>query len=188
MEINELVEKARAGDQQAFGQLYDIFADRIFKFISIKVSDSFQAEDVLQDTFVKAWKGLHTLKLEDLNFSAWLYKIARNTVNDFYRKNGNKQTVELDESMPIPDANAEKFVEQMDIDFSVELLKNSLQKLPQQYRTVLELRYIQDFEIKEVAKILGKTNLAVRLINHRAIIKLKDIINNSHVRENETIR
>ena len=187
MEINELVAKAQAGDQQSFAELYDQFADKIFKFVSIKIGDQFQAEDILQETFVKAWKGIRTLNIQDLNFSAWLYKIARNNVNDYYRKNGSKITVELDEAMPVADANSEKFVQHLDTELSIGLLKDALQKLPEQYRTVLELRYVQDFEINEVAKILGKTNLAVRLLSHRAIIKLKNILTKDYVIENEQL-
>ena len=85
-EILALVEQAQAGHQEAFGELYDVYASEIYRFISLKISTREQAEELLQETFLKAWQALPKLKLQDLYFRAWLYRIARNLVADHYRK------------------------------------------------------------------------------------------------------
>src|SRR5437762_5038793 len=86
MDINNLILKAKQGNAEAFGQIYDQFVRRIFKFVRLKIQNQQEAEDIVQETFVKAYKGLANLKMENLNFSAWLYRIAYNTVNDHFRK------------------------------------------------------------------------------------------------------
>jgi RNA polymerase sigma factor (sigma-70 family) len=84
-ELQDLIARAQKHEQSAFGELYDMYAQRIYRFISFKIATREQAEDILQETFLKAWQALPKLKLEKLYFSAWLYTIARNLVNDHYR-------------------------------------------------------------------------------------------------------
>ena len=86
MDITELVIQIQAGNTDAFSKVYDLYADRIFRYIRLKVSDQQSAEDILQDVFIKVWANCGSLKIQDMKFSAWVYKIASNTVNDFYRK------------------------------------------------------------------------------------------------------
>lgn len=179
MEIRELVSKTKQGDQDAFAQLYDQFADRIFKFIKLKVGHQQQAEDILQDTFVKAWKGAGGLKLEGLNFSAWLYRVAHNAVNDYFRKLYRRpETLELNENLDFP--SGASLTEELDSHQDAQNIKQSLRALPKQYAQVLELRFIQDFTVAETAGILGKSNLSTRLLQHRALKKLKQAISENY--------
>lgn len=174
--INELVVKTKQGDQEAFSALYDEFADRIYKFIRMKISESEQAEDLLQEVFVKAWQGSKTLEVTDLNFSAWLYKVASNTVNDHYRKVYRRpQTVELDTAYNIASTDdTERLAEN---GFEAEAMKKVLDELPENFKQVLELRYFQDFTVEETAKILNKSSVTVRVLQHRATKKLKQLFN-----------
>lgn len=174
MDISKLVEDAKQGNTAAFAEIYEIYADRIFRYIRLKVQDKAQAEDILQEVFVKAWKGLKNTREEKLNFNAWIYKIAANTINDFFRKfYRSPQTLELNESIDVASsAGADQAVT---VKQDSESLKQALSALPSQYRQVLDLRYIQDFSISETAYILGKSNLAVRLLLHRALKQLKKI-------------
>ena len=80
--ILDLVAKMQQGDQESFTLLYEEFSDRIYKYIRIKLPSDQEAEDVLQEVFVKTWQGSKKLQLDGLNLSAWLYKIAGNTIND----------------------------------------------------------------------------------------------------------
>ncbi len=182
MQIQELVQKAKGGDQGAFGEIYDLFADKIFRFIKIKVHDQQTAEDILQESFIKAWRALKNLKMENLNFSAWLYAIARNTINDFYRKQYRMPEMEeLEETTAIA-AGATVNGAEVEIDhkFLAQEMGKCFDKLPAQYKEILEMRFIQDFTTDETASILGKTNLSVRLSQHRALKKLKDIMENDY--------
>ncbi len=178
METNELVEKAKNGDAEAFGQLYDAFTQKIFKFIRLKIQDQQDAEDVLQEVFIKAYRGLQNLKMDGLNFNAWLYKIASNTINDKFRKQyRTPDMVRIDGSFDI----ADKGSLQKDIELSsdIEDLHKVLNQLPDLYKQVLELRYIQDLSLAEIAKIFNKSNLSVRLLQFRALKKVQLILKNN---------
>jgi len=185
MENLELLEKAKNGDSQAFGQIYDLFADRIFKYIRFKISETAQAEDILQEVFIRAWRGMPTLKIEPgMNFQAWMYKIAQNAVNDHLRKVYRAPDIqELDENLPVYQSSSA--AEKIDLKSEIEAVKAAFDFLPAQYKEILELRYIQDLNIDEVCKITGKTNLAVRLAQHRALKQLRKILGEKYVFRHE---
>ncbi len=175
MDIGNLIKKSQAGDTRAFAELYDLFSEKIFRYIKLKVQSQQPAEDILQETFIKTWRALPKFKVEGGNFSAWLYKIAGNAVNDYFRKLYRApETLELNEHIDVADSRS--FLEQVVLENDIESAKLSLAQLPSAYRQVLELRFIQDFTISEAAEILGKSNLAVRLAQHRALKQLRKII------------
>jgi RNA polymerase sigma-70 factor, ECF subfamily len=185
MVLDDLLTKAKQGDTAAFGEIYDIFAERIFRYIKIKVKNQQQAEDLLQDIFYKAWIGIKSLSLENLNFSAWLYKVANNTINDYYRKVYRTPVmVEINENL----AQQENLYYTDRFNFNdIEIVRESMERLPVQYKQVLELRFIQEFSLDETAKTLGRTNLAVRLLQHRALKKLQTVIKKRYGVEYEKV-
>lgn len=172
--IVELVRKTQTGDQAAFSALYEEFAQRLYAFIRIKVSATEQAEDILQEVFLKAWKGCKALELKDLNFSAWLYKVASNTINDYYRKNYREpQTVSIDEAQEVagqddPANNAARGFEKL-------FVRETVDRLPAHYKEVVELRFFQDFSVAETARIMGKNSVTVRVWQHRAMKQLEQL-------------
>lgn len=176
MDINNLVSLAKQGDVQAFGQIYDEFVKRMFKFVRLKVQNQQEAEDLVQEVFVKAYKGLPSLKMENLNFSAWLYRVASNTVNDYFRKKyRTPEMTSIDESFDITDGYS--LEEEAAINSDLEIVRAALNNLPPQYKQVLELRFVQDLTLDETAAVLNKSNLSVRLAQFRALKKLKVILN-----------
>ncbi len=177
-EVLPLVTRAKERDQAAFGQLYDIFSSAIFRFVSLKTATREQAEDILQETFFKAWQALPKLSLENLNFRAWLYKIARNLVNDHYRTLQRRPTPDtIDNYYSL--ASADDTHEQTALTFDIEWLHSIMNNLAPNYRQILELRFIQEFSVEETAKIMGRTALAVRVAQHRAIKKLNSLVSQS---------
>jgi RNA polymerase sigma-70 factor (ECF subfamily) len=175
--LNKLIARVQQGDQEAFSQVYDEFAERIYKFISFKISDREQAEDLLQEVFVKVWHGCPKLKLEDLNFTAWLYTVAGNTVKDHYRKVYRRpQTVSLDPAMDITASEDSSRLASSALDRTA--VQAALEMLPDNYKQVLELRFIQEFSIEETAKAMQKNSVSVRVLQHRAIKKLETIFKN----------
>jgi RNA polymerase sigma-70 factor (ECF subfamily) len=175
MDNLDLILKAQNGDTSAFGQLYDIFAERLFRFIKAKVTKQHQAEDILQEVFIKAWQALPQYKAQGGHFSAWLYRIATNATTDYFRKIYRQPaTVELKEQLEI--AGSLTSAEEVTRETDMEAVRKILPSLPARYRQVLELRFIQDFSVKETAGILGTTGLAVRLAQHRALKKLRELM------------
>ncbi|MDR3642256.1 MAG: sigma-70 family RNA polymerase sigma factor [Candidatus Doudnabacteria bacterium] len=177
MEINHLVKLARDGDEEAFGQIYDNFAQKIFKFIRYKIQNRQEAEDVLQEVFTKAYIGLGSFSMENLNFSAWLYKVAGNTINDHFRKKYRSPvTAAIDENFDAPSGYS--LQDEAATKWDWNLARDAFSQLPAVYRQVLELRFVQELSVDEVADILHKSNLSVRLIQHRALKKVRQILNN----------
>lgn len=174
MDIQELVEQARNGDRESFGHIYDLFADQLFRYISIRIQNRDHAEDILQEVFIKAWKNLHTLKNEKLQFRAWMFTIASNATNDYFRRAyRTPETVELTDEHDIHITREENI---FDEEKKLKTLREAMMRLPVQYREVLQLRFIEEFSIDEVAKVLQKSNLAVRLIQFRAVKNLRNFI------------
>src|SRR3989338_680570 len=138
--VLELVIQAKNGDQTAFGGLYDMFADKLFRYIRIKIQNKQQAEDILQEAFIKTWRNLHLFTVEGGNFQAWMYRITSNCMNDYFRKI-YRQPENLQKAV------ADKF--------ETEQLLQAFDLLPAQYKEILELRFVQDLSPDETAKILN---------------------------------
>ena len=173
-QILNLVRLMQSGDHSAFAALYDEFADRIYTFIRYKVGSEEEAEDILQEVFIKAWRGAARLRLEDLNFSAWLYKIAANTTTDHHRSLFRAPPpTSLDPTMDIEDPS--DTAQSTDAWFRETEVRQSLQKLPPQYKEIIELRFFQDLSITEVATILRKSQVSIRVLQYRALRKLEEI-------------
>ena len=173
MNFKEIVEKAKSGNSQAFARIYDVYAQRIYCYIRRKLPSQQQAEDALQEIFLKAWKGLPNFQPKKGGLTPWLYRIATNQINDFYRVSARKpEPIELsDEIEPVYFQTSE-----LESTLLSETAKQWFLSLPDLYRQVLVLRFEEDLSIKETAKVLNKTNLAIRLIQYRALKKIRDII------------
>lgn len=182
MDIKEAILRSKQGEQEAFGEVFNYFADRIYRFVKFKINDQVVAEDILQEVFLKAWLGLARLPEQNLNFSAWLYKIASNTVNDHFRRQYRIPDIVALESVAeiSEDQNGSAIGDSLDTDLAIRTVTKAFQHLPAQYKQILELRYIQDLTLEETAEILSKTNLAVRLLQHRALKKLREVIQQTH--------
>ncbi len=179
MDIPSLIAKSAQGDQEAFGQLYDCFAQRIFRYVRIKIQNREEAQDVVQEVFIKAFVGIKRLDQKDLNFTAWLYKVASNTINDHFRKKySHPEPVEINESIDIQDGTS--LLAEVTAKSDIEVVRASFANLPVIYRQVLELRFSQDLTLAEVAIALGKSNLAVRILQHRALKKVQTLLKDKY--------
>lgn len=180
--ILELVKQVQSGDQAAFAALYDEFAQRLYAFIRIKVAGSGDAEDILQEVFLKAWSGCRNLDVTNLNFSAWLYKVTGNTINDYYRKKYREpQQTPLEEAKEL--ANEDSPANDTRHGLEKDAIKDSLANLPPHYKEVIELRFFQDFSVAEIAKIMDKNSITVRVWQHRALSQLKQLFDDNEKTE-----
>ena len=170
--IDELVEKAQAGDKEAFGQIYDELVKPIYRYIYYKVDDSI-AEDLTEETFFKAWQNLGKYKKGKNPFSSWIFRIAHNLVVDHYRK--NHTTDEIDESYVDPKDTGNP-AQQTNIELTNIRLRKIIKKLPDNYQQVIVLKYINELENAEIADTIGKSEAAVRIIQFRALEKLRSLM------------
>ncbi len=169
-------------DPEVYGKLYDIYVDQIYRFIYFKVGRKEEAEDLTADVFLKTWQYINEMGSEVIeNLRAFLYQTARNTVIDFYRSKDQKEFIALpqeerEEEKPtveIIDAKQD-LVEKIELASDLEEVKKSLQKIRDEYREVIVLRFIEEMSVKETADILGKSEGAVRVLLHRAVAALKE--------------
>jgi RNA polymerase sigma-70 factor (ECF subfamily) len=158
---NGLVERARAGDQAAFARLFEQYHAPILNYLHRMVSDRALAEDLTQDTFIKAYNALPRTQ-PDLAFKAWLYRIATNTAISHLRRGKIIKWLPFLTDRETPDEHIEKSVtRKMDI-------SEALSKLPQHYATALLLRHYQGLSLAETAAALDVTENAAKLRLFRA--------------------
>lgn len=156
-----LVERARAGDPEAFGLLFEQYQAPILNYLNRMVSDRALAEDLTQDTFIKAYKSLSKTS-PDLAFKAWLYRIATNTAISYLRRG------KIIRWLPFVGEHETK-AERIDNQVSRQTdISSALKKLPPHYASILLLRHYQGLSIAETAQALDITDNAAKLRLFRA--------------------
>jgi RNA polymerase sigma-70 factor, ECF subfamily len=160
-----LVDQAKSGDGEAFGQLYEAYFDRVYRFVYFRVTDAQIAEDLTSLVFLKAWESLGRYHPHG-PFLAWLYAIARNTVIDNYRT--RKPTISLEEAAPVA-AQDEKLDDHIQLQFEVQSLQTAMQHLTEEQQEVITLKFIADYDTAQIAKMMGKSEGAIRALQMRAL-------------------
>lgn len=168
-----LIHQARQGDQDAFTRLYDIYVKRIYRHIFYRVPHVVDVEDLTQEVFIRAWRSIRRYKPTERPFLAWLYTITRNLIIDYYRKKGKEHLVPLDEL-------AAKYLEQqsseIDATLGLEYVQQLIARLSGDQQQVLMLRFVEGFSYEDVAAAIGKSQGAVRVIQMRALRRIRDIL------------
>lgn len=171
-----LISRVRHGDQKAFKEIYQIFSDKIYRFIFFRLPDENDAKDLLQDTFLNLWNYLTTKKDKQIeNLQAFIYKIAKNLIAGYYQQ--RKQKIDLDKVAYKIGEEDESMIKEVDIEIRIKKVRQQLTILNNsQDREIIELKYLDELSHKEIAKILDKSEENVRVILHRAMKKLKENI------------
>ena len=166
-------------DKEAFLQAYDMYVDEIFRFVYFKVNNREQARDITSQVFLKTWNHLRENKLEDKKtLRALIYTIARNTIIDHYRSS-RMQKVDIDdedEPLDIQDQQRNP-AEQVEVDSDMEMVREKMKELKDEYREILLMRYINELSFPEIARITGRSKNNARVICHRAMKALQDLMN-----------
>ncbi len=166
-----LVERAVGGDIEAFGELYGMYLDRIYRYIFYQVSDKAMAEDLTEEVFLKAWRSIGKYRWRGQPFSAWLYRIARNHVIDHYRTNRQHQMLEdnilADTGDPEREAEGKQTQKQ---------LLEAISTLPEQQRQVIIMKFIEDMDNREIEEATGKSQGAIRILQMRALAALRQTL------------
>jgi len=165
-----LVEAAKK-DEVAFGTLYDRYFDGIFGFIYRRTDDEDTAGDLTSQVFLKALQNLKKYQFRGLPFSAWLYRIAANEVNKFYRRKNKKIVFSLEEERVI---EIMEETEESSNEAHLKLLIECMNEMKTSVVEVLELRFFEEKSFKEIAYILDISESGAKMRTYRAIEKLKD--------------
>jgi len=168
-----LVRRAQQNDQVALTQIYEDNFDRIYRYIVIKIGDRAEAEDMTQQVFLKVLQSISSFKFRGMPFTSWLYRIAHNQVVDYLRKKSRRTTVPLDESMPSFDGDPESVTERK---IAIEEVAAAAKKLTPAQQEVISLRFAGALSVAEVAKAMGRSEGAVKALQHSAIVALRKVM------------
>ncbi|MDO8557074.1 MAG: sigma-70 family RNA polymerase sigma factor [Candidatus Jorgensenbacteria bacterium] len=170
-----LITSAKNGNNEAFGELYDRYLPKIYRFVFLKVGRKQDAEDLTHQVFMQAWEHIGNFEFQGFPFGSWLYRIASNAVIDYYRT--FKRTFDIEAIPKEVLAHDPELESSLDSAFSIELVRSAITKLDHDQQNVVIMRFVNDLSTKEIADILGKSEGAVRVIQHRALKQLKQHIN-----------
>ncbi len=176
-QLKALLERAKSSENKAdqnsaLADLYNHYFERVYRFIYYRVSHKETAEDITEEVFVKAFGSLGTLE-QLLAFEGWLFQIARNKVIDYYRS--KKQLVPLEEIENTLEYET-NIVDLANLQTEQALFIKLLRELAPEQQQVIKLKFIEDIDNDVIAQIMNKTEGAIRVIQHRAISKLKELI------------
>jgi RNA polymerase sigma-70 factor (ECF subfamily) len=169
-----LVLRAKERDEAALTQLYEENFDKIYRYIVLKIGDRTEAEDMTQQVFLKAFKSISGYKLQGRPFSSWLFRIAHNQVVDHWRKKSKQATVPLEETfVGSSHSNPGSDVEtKMDMENLVAATK----RLTGLQREVVSLRFAGGLSVAQVARIMGKSEGAIKALQHSAVVSLRKML------------
>ncbi len=176
-------------DSDAFGELYDMYVRRIYRFVYFKVPSAEVAEDLTSETFLKAWRYL--MKKRNVpHLQALLYSVARSVVIDWYRSSANERgELSLDEAITgeLPGTGSEQLLKAIETDFDLSRVLEKVRGLKDEYREVIIMKYLDEMSNREIASALGKSASHVRVIAHRALQALGDAIESNESRQRQKI-
>ena len=161
-----LVLRAIRRDEEAFGELYDRHAVRVYRHIYYMIGNATEAEDLTAQSFLKAWEAIERYQIRGAPFVSWLLRIAHNQGVSHLR--AKRETSEVHEGIVDdkprrdPESAYERTAEE-------ELVREAISRLRDEQRQVIILRFIEDLDYREVAEIIGKSIAAIRVIQHRAL-------------------
>ncbi|MDX2873673.1 sigma-70 family RNA polymerase sigma factor [Streptomyces ipomoeae] len=171
----DLVERAQAGEAEAFGRLYDQYSDTVYRYIYYRVGSKATAEDLTSETFLRALRRIGTFTWQGRDFGAWLVTIARNLVADHFKSSRFRLEVTTGEML---DANE---VERSPEDSVLESLSNAalleaVRRLNPQQQECVTLRFLQGLSVAETARVMGKNEGAIKTLQYRAVRTLARLL------------
>ncbi|MGW2658445.1 ECF subfamily RNA polymerase sigma factor, BldN family [Streptomyces sp. NPDC001478] len=171
----DLVERAQAGEADAFGRLYDQYSDTVYRYIYYRVGGKATAEDLTSETFLRALRRISTFTWQGRDFGAWLVTIARNLVADHFKSSRFRLEVTTGEML---DANE---VERSPEDSVLESLSNAallqaVRRLNPQQQECVTLRFLQGLSVAETARVMGKNEGAIKTLQYRAVRTLARLL------------
>ncbi len=171
----QLLQRAQRGDKQAFGELYERYAPRVFRYLYAHLDNRLDAEDLTEDVFLRVWKSLGSYQEQGVPFLAFLFRVAHNALIDHYRRGGKGETETSIEEMRIHETDAGP-AETVMANLEHQQLRAKLMELREDYRTVLALRYLSGLTPEETARVMGRSAGAVRVLQYRALAALRSML------------
>jgi RNA polymerase sigma-70 factor, ECF subfamily len=175
--IRRLVERGQQGDREALEELYLLHFDRIYSYLHMSVGNRHDAEDLTTQTFMKMLESIKRFRWQSAPFSAWLFRIAHNLAMDHFRASRRWQP---EEEVPEPPGESEPSAEFTAFhSIGRQSMLELIEELSQEQQQVLTLKFVFNLPNGEVATILGKTEGAIKSLQHRALVSLQKQLANT---------
>ena len=171
----EIISSIKKGNQADFSLIVDRYKDKAFSMLRRMLKNEMDAEEVLQDSFVKAYNALSSFRM-DASFSTWFYKIVYNSALTVIANKKRKielQMSSVDEHYDLSNEDDEVY---STTSSASEYILTMVEKLPPKYAVVLILFYIDNFSLIDISEVMGLSLVNVKVILHRARKQLKDLL------------
>ncbi|HET8944890.1 MAG TPA: sigma-70 family RNA polymerase sigma factor [Dehalococcoidia bacterium] len=169
-----VVDAARAGSDAALSELYTLYFPRVYRYILARTGNSYDAEDLTEEVFMKVLEAIERFEWREAPFSAWLFRIAHNAVISQRRKDGARgRSAPLTEGLALDHQGPDELVESR---LALRDIMDAAQKLPEAQRQVIAFRFGAGFSVAETARAMNKGEGNVKVIQHKAIAKLREMV------------
>lgn len=174
----DLVRRARKKEPEALSELYEAHFDRVYRYMVIRVRNQADAEDLTQQVFLKALEHIGSYRYRGMPFAAWLFRIAHNQLVDHWKKKSREKSrmvplEQVDEARSIGHDDPALLTEQR---ADIEKVAVACQALSDNQREVISLRFAGGLSVAETARAMGKSEGAVKVLQHAALVKLRRIV------------
>jgi len=169
----QIVRRAQAYDEEALQALYEVYHPKVYNYAFLQMGDVQAAEDLAADVMLKMLESIRKYQFKGLPFSAWVFRIARNRLIDLHRRRKRRGEVDLSESLAgtlaSPQAMAERALERGQ-------LQVAFKHLTDEQRQVIVLKFIEGFDNRSVGNIMGRSEGAIKSLQHRALGALRRVL------------
>ena len=173
---HELIKQAQHGDHHAFGDLYEIHAPAIYRYLFAHLDNPMDAEDLTGEVFLKAWQSLPKYIERGVPFLAFLFRIAHNVLVDHYRQNSRQEQKTPDDMDGYKQDDCAEPVDLVGSQMEHQNILKVMSKLSTDYQSVLTLRFISELSPEETAQVMNRSVGAIRVLQHRALGALRKAI------------
>ncbi len=171
----QLLQTAIQYDEAALGELYDRYEVKIYSYIFRRTGEQTLAEDLTAQVFLKMLEAIRNRKAWHSSFSGWLYRIAHNLVIDHYRQRGHYVQVALDDE-PMLSADDQNPAHNAEMKLDAERLRAAISRLTDEQAEVISLRFLEGYNISEVAEMMNKTEGSIKALQYRAVTTLRQFL------------
>jgi RNA polymerase sigma-70 factor (ECF subfamily) len=182
-----IVDAARAGDQAALSELYTLYFPRVYRYILARTGNTYDAEDLAEEVFMKVLEAIDRFQWREAPFSAWLFRIAHNALISQRRKDGVRgRSGPLSDGLALDSQGPDEMVANR---LALNEIMDAARELPEAQRQVITLRFAAGLSVAETARAMNKGEGNVKVIQHKAIAKLRETVRNKpKAHEEETVR
>ena len=165
-------------NEEAFVKAYDLYVDQIYRFVYFKINNREEAHDLTSQVFLKTWDYIQKKGLESKTLRALIYRIARNLIIDYYRRNtGDDIALENSEGQLIDIIDEKQnILKSVHNNLEIESVKRGMAELRDEYKEIIILHFIEELSITEIAKILNKSKGNIRILIHRSLKSLRKLL------------